>query len=357
MTATTLKFHKILYLNLGEFLILLWDIIATSKTSSLVALEEDKIRLTDIDKIISAELLNPEEGPQLFKVITKDMIDGPFENIKRNPWVVDGQCTKKASSGKFRLVQISTASDGSKFRNRSSAKLRGDSASLFTSTTSPPSSSNSLDSKPSSTLIAFDGFRQADGEGGGDERLYPARGCLIRESRGLGGRFILRQPALLCRITLKISFIFNSIVCTDFIHFGNVDGSVYPLLLGSCVSLITTTHTSTISWFRPPTPCMNSVTAHSNWTDCHLVPQLLLRQNPDIAFQTPKGCQPVHKVDSHLLETCLLVYSQQPLLQLQAECSELPSFQPLLLPLTVAEVEERQQIKTGFSPHKGRKHP
>ena len=57
---------------------------------------KEKIRSTDIDKIISAELPNPEEDPLLLEVITKNMIHGPCGNFnKKSPCMVDGQCSKK----------------------------------------------------------------------------------------------------------------------------------------------------------------------------------------------------------------------------------------------------------------------
>lgn len=56
---------------------------------------EQKIRPTDIDKIISAELPNQEEDPELFDLVSKHMIHGPCGTINLNSTCMNNnQCTK-----------------------------------------------------------------------------------------------------------------------------------------------------------------------------------------------------------------------------------------------------------------------
>lgn len=72
---------------------------------------QEKIRSTDIDKIISAEFPNPEEDPLLFEVVTKNMVHGPCGNLnKKSPCMVDGKCTKKYP--KNLLQETQTGEDG-----------------------------------------------------------------------------------------------------------------------------------------------------------------------------------------------------------------------------------------------------
>ena len=72
---------------------------------------KDKIRSTDIDKVISAELPNPEEDPLLFDVVTKNMIHGPCGNLNSNsPCMVNGHCSKKFP--KQLLQETQTGEDG-----------------------------------------------------------------------------------------------------------------------------------------------------------------------------------------------------------------------------------------------------
>ena len=55
----------------------------------------EKIRPDQIDSIISAELPDPNEDPELFATITKHMIHGPCGQLnRRSPCMKDGQCTK-----------------------------------------------------------------------------------------------------------------------------------------------------------------------------------------------------------------------------------------------------------------------
>jgi hypothetical protein len=58
--------------------------------------ELDKIQPTQIDEVICAGLPDPTEDPELFEVVTKNMIHGPCGNINPNsPCMRDGKCTKK----------------------------------------------------------------------------------------------------------------------------------------------------------------------------------------------------------------------------------------------------------------------
>lgn len=57
---------------------------------------KDKIRPCDIDNIISAELPNPDEDPDLFEIIKTQLIHGPCKRINpRAPCMKDGKCTKR----------------------------------------------------------------------------------------------------------------------------------------------------------------------------------------------------------------------------------------------------------------------
>lgn len=72
---------------------------------------KEKIRSTDIDKIISAEIPNRVEDPILFEVVTKNMIHGPCGSINnRSPCMVDGRCSKKFP--RSLLQETQTGKDG-----------------------------------------------------------------------------------------------------------------------------------------------------------------------------------------------------------------------------------------------------
>lgn len=79
---------------------------------------KSKIIPNDIDKIISAELPDPNEDPILFEIIKKHMIHGPCGLYnKKSPCMKDGFCTK--SYPKELICKTETGDDGyPKYRRR-----------------------------------------------------------------------------------------------------------------------------------------------------------------------------------------------------------------------------------------------
>ncbi|XP_040197569.1 uncharacterized protein LOC120930449 [Rana temporaria] len=70
-----------------------------------------KIQPTQIDEVISAELPDPREDPNLYTVVTKNMIHGPCGNINPNsPCMKDGKCSKRYSRELIKETQ--TGDDG-----------------------------------------------------------------------------------------------------------------------------------------------------------------------------------------------------------------------------------------------------
>lgn len=57
---------------------------------------KEKIKPSNIDKIISAELPNESEDPELFNIIKRHMIHGPCGTLNsKSPCMVDGKCCKR----------------------------------------------------------------------------------------------------------------------------------------------------------------------------------------------------------------------------------------------------------------------
>ena len=56
----------------------------------------EKIKSTEIDNVISAEIPDPQGDPLLHAIVTKNMIHGPCGHLNRSsPCMVDGKCSKK----------------------------------------------------------------------------------------------------------------------------------------------------------------------------------------------------------------------------------------------------------------------
>nr|XP_029714104.1 uncharacterized protein LOC115258183 [Aedes albopictus] len=71
----------------------------------------NKLQPAQIDEVISAELPNPVEDPELYAVVTKNMIHGPCGNLNSNsPCMKDKKCTKKYPRN-F-IAETQTGNDG-----------------------------------------------------------------------------------------------------------------------------------------------------------------------------------------------------------------------------------------------------
>ena len=80
---------------------------------------QNKIQPNQIDDIIKAEFPNPEEDPDLYNIIVKNMVHGPCGELNRNsPCMKDEKCTKRYP--KPFLNETVTGEDGyPKYRRRS----------------------------------------------------------------------------------------------------------------------------------------------------------------------------------------------------------------------------------------------
>jgi hypothetical protein len=72
---------------------------------------KQKIQSTDTDKVISAELPDPQIDPLLFEIVKKNMIHGPCGNLNnKSPCISDEKCTKKYPRDRIR--ETLTGEDG-----------------------------------------------------------------------------------------------------------------------------------------------------------------------------------------------------------------------------------------------------
>lgn len=76
-------------------------------------------RPNEIDDIISAEIPDPSIDPELYDVVTKNMIHGPCGVLNRNsPCMIDGKCSKRYP--RALIAETITGDDGyPQYRRRS----------------------------------------------------------------------------------------------------------------------------------------------------------------------------------------------------------------------------------------------
>lgn len=84
----------------------------------------EKIMPNDIDKIISAEIPDPNVDPELYDVVTSSMIHGPCGAININsPCMKDGKCTKRYP--RALISETITGNDGYPLYRRRSTEDNG----------------------------------------------------------------------------------------------------------------------------------------------------------------------------------------------------------------------------------------
>jgi len=89
---------------------------------------KEKIRITQIDDVISTELPNPEEDHELFEIISKNMTHGPCGSINsQSPCMKVGKCSKKYPRKPIQetltvMMDILYIEDGSKDKVKQGSK-------------------------------------------------------------------------------------------------------------------------------------------------------------------------------------------------------------------------------------------
>ncbi|XP_034044527.1 uncharacterized protein LOC117526576 [Thalassophryne amazonica] len=90
---------------------------------------KNKIQPEDIDSIISAELPDPEEDPELYNTLQTQMVHGPCGQLNQNsPCMEDGKCTKRFP--KQLLQETQTGRDGYPLYRRRAPEDDGHTAKL-----------------------------------------------------------------------------------------------------------------------------------------------------------------------------------------------------------------------------------
>ncbi|XP_073835851.1 uncharacterized protein [Musca autumnalis] len=89
----------------------------------------NKIRQDEIDAIISAEIPDQTTDPELFEVVTKNMIHGPCGQLNINsPCMVDGKCSKRYP--RDLIAETITGNDGYPLYRRRSTDDNGKSTTV-----------------------------------------------------------------------------------------------------------------------------------------------------------------------------------------------------------------------------------